>query len=166
MNVPGPTHPLINWYFMAVATVIVMFVTTWVTEKFTVRILGDTSHSKDSEELLKHSVTPAENRGLRWSAIAAVLEIGAILYLTIPEGSFFRADDGSIVPKSPFLNSVVGILFFLFFFVGIVYGYGAGTIKKMEDVPKLMQKGLAGDSAFWWSSFRRPCSFISSTRAS
>ena len=48
MNVPGPTHPLINWYFMAAATVIVMFVTTWVTEKFTVRILGDTSHSKDA----------------------------------------------------------------------------------------------------------------------
>ena len=148
MNVPGPTHPLINWYFMAAATVIVMFVTTWVTEKFTVRILGDTAHSKDSDELLKHAVTPAENRGLLWSGIAAVLVIGAILYLTIPEGSFFRADNGTIVPTSPFLSSVVGILFFLFFFVGIAYGYGAGTIKKMEDVPKLMQKGLAGGLSF------------------
>lgn len=148
MNVPGPTHPLINWYFMATATVVVMFVTTWVTEKFTVPMLGDTTHSKDSDELNQHAVTPAENRGLRWSAVAAVVVIGIILYLTIPAGSFFRADDGTIVPKSPFLNSVVGILFFLFFFVGIAYGYGAGTIKKMEDVPKLMQKGLAGGLSF------------------
>lgn len=148
MNVPGPTHPLINWYFMAVATIVVMFVTTWVTEKFTVRILGDTSHATDGEELKKHAVTPAENRGLRMAAVAAVVVIGVLLYLTIPEGSFFRADDGTIVPKSPFLSSVVGILFFLFFFVGIAYGYGAGTIKKMDDVPKLMQKGLAGGLSF------------------
>jgi len=148
MNVAGPTHPLINWYFMAVATIIVMFVTTWVTEKFTVKVLGDTAHDKDSDELLKHAVTPEENRGLRWAAVVGVLVIGAILYLTLPEGSFFRADDGTIVPSSPFLSSIVAILFFLFFFVGIAYGFGAGTIKKMEDVPKLMQKGLSGGLSF------------------
>jgi len=148
MNVPGPTHPLINWYFMAVATIVVMFVTTFVTEKFTVKMLGDTAHDKDSDELLKHAVTPDENKGLRWAAVVTVLCIGVLLYLTIPEGSFFRADDGSIVPRSPLLSSVVGILFFLFFFVGIAYGFGAGTIKKMDDVPKLMQKGLSGGLSF------------------
>lgn len=148
MNVPGPTHPLINWYFMAVATIVVMFVTTWVTEKFTVRVLGDSAHDKDSDELLKHAVTPEENRGLRFSAVMAVLVIGVLLYLILPEGSFFRADDGTIVPRSPFLSSIVAILFFLFFFVGIAYGFGAGTIKKMDDVPKLMQKGLSGGLSF------------------
>ncbi|PKL01684.1 MAG: transporter, partial [Synergistetes bacterium HGW-Synergistetes-2] len=135
MNVAGPTHPLINWYFMAVATIVVMVVTTFVTEKFTVKMLGDTAHDKDSDELLKHKVTPEENRGLRWAAVIGVLCIGVLLYLTIPEGSFFRADNGDIVPRSPFLSSIVGILFFLFFFVGIAYGFGAGTIKKMDDVP-------------------------------
>ncbi|MFA7620607.1 MAG: AbgT family transporter [Aminobacteriaceae bacterium] len=148
MNVPGPTHPLINWYFMAVATIIVMLVTTYVTEKFTVRVLGDGDYGKDLDALKEHRVTPEENRGLRWAAVVGVLCIGALLYLTLPEGSFFRADDGSIVPSSPFLSGIVGILFFLFFFVGIAYGYGAGTIKKMDDVPKLMQKGLAGGLSF------------------
>jgi len=148
MNVAGPTHPLINWYFMAVATIVVMVVTTFVTEKFTVKILGDTTHDKDSEELLKHKVTAEENRGLRWAAVMGVLCIGVLLYLTLPEGSFFRADDGSIVPRSPFLSGIVGILFFLFFFVGIAYGFGAGTIKKLDDVPKLMQKGLSGGLSF------------------
>ena len=114
MNIAGATHPLINWYFMAVATIVVMVVTTFVTEKFTVKILGDTIHDKDSDELLKHKVTPEESRGLRWAAVMGVLVIGVLLYLTIPEGSFFRADDGSIVPRSPLLSGVVGILFFLF----------------------------------------------------
>jgi len=39
MNVAGPTHPLINWYFMAVATIVVMVVTTFVTEKLRLKFL-------------------------------------------------------------------------------------------------------------------------------
>ncbi len=148
MNIPGATHPLINWYFLAVATIVVMFVTTYVTEKFTVKVLGDSDYGRDAEALKEHRVTPQENRGLRWTAVAAVLCIGALIYLTVPEGAFFQADDGSIVPKSPFLSGIVGILFFLFFFLGIAYGYGAGTIKKLDDVPKLMQKGLSGGLSF------------------
>ncbi|MPN52651.1 p-aminobenzoyl-glutamate transport protein [bioreactor metagenome] len=71
-----------------------------------------------------------------------------MLYLTIPQGSFFRSDNGTIVPSSPLLSSVVAILFFIFFFVGIAYGYGSGTIKEASDVPKLMQKGLQGSLSF------------------
>jgi aminobenzoyl-glutamate transport protein len=40
------------------------------------------------------------------------------------------------------------ILFFLFFFVGSAYGIGAGTIKKGEDIPKLMAKGIGGSIGF------------------
>ncbi len=112
------------------------------------KILGDTGGHKDESELLKHVVTPEENRGLRWALIAAVLCIGFLLYLTIPQGSFFRSDNGTIVPSSPLLSSVVAILFFIFFFVGIAYGYGSGTIKEASDVPKLMQKGLQGSLSF------------------
>ena len=148
MNIPGPTHPLINWYFMAAATIVVMVVTTWVTEKFTVKVVGDSSEPMDAEAVEEHRVTPAENRGLRYAFLMFVIVLAVFLYLTIPEGAFFRADDGTLVPKSPLLSGVVGILFFLFFFVGIAYGLGAGTIKKFDDVPKHMQKGLAGSLSF------------------
>ncbi|WP_024821252.1 AbgT family transporter [Aminobacterium mobile] len=148
MNIPGPTHPLINWYFLIGATFIVTFVTTFVTERFTVKILGDTHGHEDESELLKHAVTPEENRGLRYALIAAIICIGLLLYLTVPQGSFFRADDGTIVPKSPLLSGVVAIIFFLFFFVGIAYGYGSGSIKEASDIPKLMQKGLQGSLSF------------------
>ena len=40
------------------------------------------------------------------------------------------------------------LLFGLFFVVGIAYGIGAGIIRKGEDVPKLMQKGLIGSVGF------------------
>jgi aminobenzoyl-glutamate transport protein len=97
----------------------------------------------------KHAVTPAENRGLLCAFLALVLYIGLLVWLTYPQGSLFRnPKDGSLLPSSPLLSSVMPILFFLFFFVGIAYGLGAGTIKKGEDIPKLMAKGIGGSIGF------------------
>jgi aminobenzoyl-glutamate transport protein len=143
-----PTHPLINYYFMVAATVVLTVLTIYVTEKYTVKLLGDGSGTTDAEELKKHVVTPAENRGLLYALLALLLYIGLIVFLTQPQESLFRSKDGSILPSSPLLASVMPVLFFLFFFVGIAYGYGAGVVKKGEDIPKLMAKGLIGSVGF------------------
>ncbi|MDR1730752.1 MAG: AbgT family transporter [Synergistaceae bacterium] len=150
-NIPPdvPVHPLINWYFMIAATFVLTFLTVYVTEKYTVKLLGDTTGATDAEELKQHAVTPAENRGLLLAFVALVLYVGLIVWLTYPQGSLFRnPKDGSIVPSSPLLSSVMPILFFLFFFVGIAYGLGSGTIRKSEDIPKLMGKGISGSIGF------------------
>jgi aminobenzoyl-glutamate transport protein len=148
MHVAGATHPLINWYFMIAATFLLTFLTTWVTERFTVKVLGDDVSVKDESFLKEHAVTPAEKRGLRCAMVALVLTIGLLLYLTVPQGAFFRADNGTLVPSSPLLSSIVAILFAIFFVVGTAYGIGAGTIKTASDIPKLMQKGMAGAVSF------------------
>jgi len=143
-----PVHPLINYYFMVAATFVLTFLTVFVTERYTVKLFGDGSGVLDAEEIKKHVVTPAENRGLLYALIVLVLYIGLIIYSTYPDGSLFRANDGSILPASPLLSSIMPILFFLFFFLGIAYGYGAGVIKSGEDVPKLMAKGISGSVGF------------------
>jgi aminobenzoyl-glutamate transport protein len=140
---------LINYYFMATATVLLTVLTVYVTEKYTVKLFGDSEGIMDEEELKKHAVTPAENRGLLCALLTLVLYIALIVWLTYPEGSLFRnPKDGSLLPSSPLLSSVMPILFFLFFFVGSAYGIIAGTIKKGEDIPKLMAKGIAGSIGF------------------
>ena len=144
-----PTHPLINWYFMMAGTVVLTFLTVWVTERYIVKMLGDNDTGLDAEALKQHAVTPAENRGLLFALFALIAYIAIIVWLTYPEGSLFRNPaDGSILPKSPLLSSVMPLLFGLFFVVGIAYGIGAGVIKKGEDVPKLMSKGLVGSTGF------------------
>ncbi|MDR2174609.1 MAG: AbgT family transporter [Synergistaceae bacterium] len=147
---PGtPTHVLINWYYMATATIVLTVLTVYVTEKYTIKFLGDSDGVLDEEELKKHAVTPAENRGLAAAFLTLVLYIALIVWLTYPQGSLFRnPKTGSLLPSSPLLSSVMPILFFLFFFVGSAYGIGAGTIKKGEDIPKLMAKGIAGSIGF------------------
>ncbi len=148
MSVAGATHPLINWYFMIAATFLLTFLTTWVTERFTVRVLGDDVSVRDETFLKEHAVTPGERCGLRYATVALILTIGLLLYLTVPQGSFFRADNGTLVPRSPLLSSIVAILFAIFFVVGSAYGIGAGTIKTASDIPKLMQKGMSGAVSF------------------
>lgn len=145
----APSHPLINWYFLVAATILLTAATTFVTEKFTVKVLGDSTGPIDAAAAAEHAVTPDENRGLRYAAIAGVLLLLLVVVMSVPQGSFFRdPKTGGIVPSSPLLSGIIAILFFFFFFTGIAYGVGAKVIKTMEDVPKLMQKGLAGGLSF------------------
>ncbi|WP_281746077.1 AbgT family transporter [Thermanaerovibrio acidaminovorans] len=148
VGISAPTHPLINWYFLILATINITLVTTLITEKFIAPLLGDGGTYRDSSALDEHGLTDSERRGLRWALWAAVAFSAILLALTVPEGAFFRAEDGSLLPKSPLLSSVVPILFFLFFAVGVAYGIGSGTIKSASEVPKLMQNGLQGSLSF------------------
>ncbi|WP_242972956.1 AbgT family transporter [Anaeromicrobium sediminis] len=148
MGIQAPTHPLINWYFMIAATFVVTFLTVLVTEKFTVKFLGDTNNNVDKSSLEEHKVTEKENKGLRNAGLTALIYIGLILILTVPEGSFFRNADGGILPKSTLTKGIVPILFFFFASVGIVYGKTIGVIKSEKDIPKIMQDGLSGSLSF------------------
>ena len=110
---------------MIAATFILTFLTVYVTERYTVRMLGDDEGGHDEEALRAHAVTPAENRGLFCALLALVAYVALIVWLTYPQGSLFRAPDGSLLPRSPLLSSVMPLLFFLFFFVGVAYGLEA-----------------------------------------
>lgn len=150
MGIVAPVHPLINWYFLIGATLVLTAATTFITEKFTVRVLGDSSGPLDASALEKHAVSDDEKLGLKYALITAVVFFAVLLLMTVPEGSFFRnPKTGTIVPSSPLLSGIVPVLFFFFFFTGIAYGVGAKVIKKMADIPKLMQQGLAGGLSFF-----------------
>ena len=147
-HIQAPVNPVMNWYFMLVSTITLTIATAWVTEKFTNKMLQGDVVEIDAEELKKHQVTPEESRGLRFALFATLAYIGLVLFLTLPNGSFFRADDGSILPKSPLLSSVMPLLFGLFFIMGSAYGYGSGYIKKAAEIPNIMTKGLLGNVSF------------------
>ncbi len=135
-------HPLMNWYFMASATLLITITATFVAEKLLVKIVGDDKSESDASVLAEHKATDIERKGLRNCGIAALVYIAAVLLLTIPQGSLFRNNDGGILPSSPFLSSIVCILFFFFVLLGIVYGKSVGTIKVWADVPKFMESGI------------------------
>ncbi|MDD2453246.1 MAG: AbgT family transporter [Synergistaceae bacterium] len=144
MHIQAPTHPLINYYFMIAATFVIAIAVTFVTERIMPKIVkhGGIQQQIDSK------VTDMENRGLRYAAVGLVIFLVCMLALSVPEKAFFRAANGSLVPKSPLIDSIVAILFIFFVVVGSFFGIGAGTIKKMADVPKFMGNGIRDSISF------------------
>lgn len=150
LGIDAPVHPMMNWYFMCASTIVVVVGTVFVTEFFTKKRLDenliDTDNINNTQE--SHELTKEENKGLKYCAIATIIFIMAILALTVPQNSLFRADNGNILPKSPLISSIVSILFLFFFMLGLVYGKVSGSLKSMKDVPSFMSKGLEGALGF------------------
>ncbi len=147
MGIEAPTHPMINYFYMTAASFVVATLVTIMTEKVMVKVVtigNDFEHQELSREL-----TPQQNRGLKFAGIAALAYLALILALTVPKNAFLRAENGALLPSSPFVSSIVCILFFAFLFVGCAYGIGAGTIKSQKDIPTLMSNGLRGSLVFF-----------------
>ena len=90
------------------------------------------------EEELSPNLEPNEKKGLIWSLASFVVVTVVLLVAVLPQGSPWRNEAGGFLPKSPFLDSIIFIVFAYFAVMGLVYGYVAGTIRNMSDVVEMM----------------------------
>ena len=64
--------------------------------------------------------------------------------LTIPDGAPLRnPDTGALIGNSPFMNSLIVPIMFIFLATGIAYGRGAGTIRTANEVIGAMTKAVS-----------------------
>ena len=136
-------HPLINWYFLATATLILAFVTTFICEKFVAPMVGDFQQDGDASGMKEYQVTSTEARGLQYSGYAALAYFGILLACVIPKSSILRNADGGILPKSPLISSIVVFVALAFAVIGSAYGWGSGYFKSWNEIPKTMSKGIS-----------------------
>jgi aminobenzoyl-glutamate transport protein len=148
LGIEAPVHPMMNYYFMVAATVVITLMTVLVTKYYIARRLGAGDLKIDAKTLRENQVTGEEQRGLKYCAVATFIYVVVLLALIVPEGSLFRNAEGRLLPSSPLLSSVITILFFLFFILSIAYGIGSGSMKKLDDVPKFMQEGVSSALGF------------------
>jgi aminobenzoyl-glutamate transport protein len=143
-------HPLMNWYCMIGSTVVLATVVTIVTEKVIVPYLGDYRASGDhvARTTEEFHIQEHEKRGLKAAAVATVLFFIGLLFLTVPENAILRNAEGALLPRSPLISGIIAILFLYFVAVGIVYGRASRQLKSEKDVPRMMQRGLAGVASF------------------
>ncbi len=140
---PSTVHVLQNWYFMACCAIVLTAVFTWVTVKFVRPYLGEAKDlSLVQDENATRELTAIERKGLRNAGIAALVYLAVIVIMCIPKNSFFRADDGSILPSSPLLQSVLTLLFFFFLVTAVVYGRTVGKIEKWNQLPGMLAKSI------------------------
>ncbi|MBU5485362.1 AbgT family transporter [Clostridium sp. MSJ-11] len=135
VNKGGEVTPVSNWFFMAVSTFILAIIGTVISEKIIEPRLGE---YRGKKQIKNEEVTSQEKKGLRKAGIGALVYVLVILAVIIPKNSFLRdPKTGSLIP-SPFLNSIIPLLLFLFIIVSYIYGKEVGKIKKFADVPKYM----------------------------
>lgn len=142
-------HPAINWYFMAASAFVLTAVGTYVTEKVIAPMFDDVEY--DQSQLDQDSVVIAkdESRGLKYAGIATLIFIIGLLAVSAPSGALLRDPETNLIlPKSPFMSSIVLIVFAFFLVTAIAYGVGARTIKSSWDVGRFMAKGVSNMSSF------------------
>jgi len=139
-------NPLSNYYLMAASVPFIGLIGTWVTEKILVPRLGPYKPSSDLEIDEETPITRQEVKALKWS-FAATLAVLALFMLTIiPADGLLR---GEVDPETgsrsfqPFYDSLVPIMFIVFFVAGLVYGIVAKTIKTDKDVADMTAKSMS-----------------------
>ena len=141
-------HPAVNWYFMMVSTFLVAILGTWVTHRFVEPRLGgyDDSNadmgSVHSEDYLK-PLTDKEKSGLKWAGITVLAVLALFAITIVPEGGVMRNPTTGGVLRSPFLKSVVAMIFIFFLIPSLVYGKIVGTIKNDKDVVAGMGQSMS-----------------------
>jgi len=150
-------NPVSNYYFNIASAIILGllagFITDRVLEPRMIRQDIPTEESLEGEDAsqrgdrdtegneLSPTLTRQENRGLVASLVAAlVLTVVFLWAFLIPE-SPWRNEEGSFLPQSPLLQSIVFIVFAYFMVLGIVYGLYVGTVTSVADIVEMM--GLA-----------------------
>jgi aminobenzoyl-glutamate transport protein len=132
-------NPAANYYFMAVSTIVIALVGTWVTEKIVVPRLGVYNGDEKAEEI--KTLTVLEKKGLNYTILAFGFILAILLYGTIPFNGFLRGENGDLL-KSPLMEGIVTLIFIIAAVLGIAYGIGAKTIKNDTDVINGMSKSM------------------------
>lgn len=141
-------HPLINYFFMAVATFVVTLIVTLIAEKYTIPKIDYRTTLSDDDSLAKQELTSDEQKGIKNAGIAFFIFVAVILAGTIPKTGLLRAENGDILPKSPLISGIVPLLFFMFLTVGITYGITVKDIQSEKDISRIMRKALQGALTF------------------
>lgn len=132
--------PVDNWYFNIVSvfvlTLLAGFLTTRVIEPRLGRYQGDVVEVDVAED------PPEAPRALRNAGIAALLYIALIVGTLMLPDSPLRNEQGNLLPKSPFMQGLVPILFGFFLVMGVTYGVSVGKIKSGKDAVGYMSESM------------------------
>ncbi len=141
-------HPAVNWYFMVTSTFLVTLVGTWVTMRIVEPRLGPYDASLAAEDLEETArmepLSTLERRGLIWAGLSALVIGLLVLWMVLPGGALREPGaETTITAITPFLRSIVALVFVFFVVPGFVYGRVVGTMRTDRDVIDAMAMSMS-----------------------
>ena len=140
-----------NYYFLAVSTLLITLVGTFVTDKIVeprLEAFDGQVHSEEDQSLT--TITDEEKKGLKRAGLVALAFVALVVIACIPQNSFFRNVNGELLgrPNSPLIDGVVLLISLLFFLPAVAFGKTVGTFPKSKDVCDAMSKSMATMGGF------------------
>lgn len=129
-------------YYLMIVMVPLYTVTGWyVSEKIVEPRLG--SYLGDVvDDSITRPIEPIERKGLRWAGISILVLTILIALMVVPYNGILR-DMNAMLTITPFLNSIVALMMFIFLVPGIVYGVIVGKIKSDKNVAEMMADSMS-----------------------
>lgn len=135
---------LMNYYFIAFSTPVLLIAIYWVLTKFTLPQLGTYTPDEGSEKIELKEFTDKDRIALKWANRSLFFLLALILLGSVPSNGLLRnTETGSLVNDSPLMNGIGIIITLVFFVPGLVYGWKVGAIKTSHDFSKMLTKAMA-----------------------
>ncbi|MDO6428451.1 AbgT family transporter [Thalassotalea sp. 1_MG-2023] len=139
-------NPLNNWFFTSASTLFIVLIGWYITDKIieprlkNVEIDGETDDLPSFDE-----IGDKERKSFYIATTVMLIGIGLLVLGTVGEDSAFRSENGSLTDfSSPLMQSIVPLIFLLFWLPGIVYGFSVGTFTSTQDMVNAMTKSMHG----------------------
>jgi aminobenzoyl-glutamate transport protein len=143
-------NPLNNWYFTSVSSVLIVLLGWYLTDRVVEPRLQKVKVDEDmTDKPQMVAITSSEKKAFYLAVLAMLVSLALLFFWASPSDSALRSPDGEITSfAAPLMRSIVPIIFLVFLFPGVVYGYLAGTFKKSKDIIDCMTKSMSGMSYY------------------
>lgn len=121
-----------NYFFSVASVVLLTVVIALVSDKLVEPRLGAWQGGKPAGS--SGDLSPTERRGLKFALWGFLAVLAVFALLALPSGAPLRhPQTDALIGDSPFMQSLIVVITFLFLGAGLAYGFGAGTFKTATD---------------------------------
>jgi len=133
-----------NYYFMAVSTLLLSVVGTWITETIICRRLPDATQAPESLT----GISAADKKGLQAVGVFSVVFVFLLLGALLPESGILRDPQTGAVLTSPFIKGIVTVIAFYAAITGVIFGRVSGRYQQTSEFVDGMEKHMAAMAAY------------------
>ena len=139
-------NPLNNWAFTSASSLFIGLLGWYITDKIIEPRLKNTALNEDTQNLPAFDEAKSdEKRAFFIASSVMIAGLALLAFVSAPADSAMRSADGSLTNfRSPLMQSIVPLIFLLFWIPGAVYGFTVGTFKTSKDMIDAMSTAMSG----------------------
>ena len=138
-------NPLNNWFFTSLSSIFIIIVGWYITDKIIEPRLKSTKIDGDTDDLPKFDeISKTEKKAFYIASTVMLVGLVLLVLAAWPSDSALRHEGSLTNFRSPLMQSIVPLIFLLFWIPGAVYGFVSGTFKKTKDMIDAMTKAMSG----------------------